>query len=52
MDGVYVINLDEYRDAGTHWIALFCHKKLSFILIILVLNMLDNKFKNLLGTKT
>ena len=25
-DGVYVINLDEYRDIGTHSIALFCKK--------------------------
>ena len=25
-DGVYVINLDEYADVGTHWIALFCKK--------------------------
>ena len=25
-DGVYVINLDEYADIGTHWIALFCRK--------------------------
>ena len=24
--GVYVINLDEYADVGTHWIALFCYK--------------------------
>ena len=22
--GAYVINLDEYADAGTHWAALFC----------------------------
>ena len=26
-DGTYVINLDEYADTGTHWIALFCKKK-------------------------
>ena len=26
-DGAYVINLDEYYDNGTHWIALFCKKK-------------------------
>ena len=26
-DGAYVINLDEYEDIGTHWIALFCKKK-------------------------
>ena len=25
-DGAYVINLDEYGDVGTHWIALFCRK--------------------------
>ena len=23
-DWAYVINLDEYVDVGTHWIALFC----------------------------
>ena len=26
-DGAYIINLDEYADVGTHWIALFCKKK-------------------------
>ena len=25
-DGVYVINLDEYADVGTHCIALFCNR--------------------------
>ena len=25
-DGAYVLNLDEYADVGTHWIALFCNK--------------------------
>ena len=25
-DEVYVINLDEYADVGTHWIALFCNR--------------------------
>ena len=24
--GAYVINLDEYGDVGTHWIALFCNR--------------------------
>ena len=23
-DGAYIINLDEYSNVGTHWIALFC----------------------------
>ena len=25
-DGAYVINLDEYADVDTHWIALFCNR--------------------------
>ena len=25
-DGGYVINLDEYADVGTHWVALFCKR--------------------------
>ena len=25
-DRPYVINLDEYADVGTHWIALFCNR--------------------------
>ena len=25
-DGAYIINFDEYADAGTHWIALFCKR--------------------------
>ena len=25
-DGVYLINLDEYANVGTHYIALFCKK--------------------------
>ena len=25
-DGAYVINLDEYADVGTYWIALFCQR--------------------------
>ena len=26
-NGAYVINLDEYRDIGTHWVALFVNNK-------------------------
>ena len=25
-DGAYVINLNEFADVGTHWIALFCRR--------------------------
>ena len=50
-DGAYVINLDEYADTGTHWIALFCKKMKLFILIVLVLNIFLKKLKNLLKIK-
>ena len=47
--GTYIINLDEYADAGTHWIALFCKKKMKlFISKVLVLNIFLKKSKNLL----
>ena len=26
-NGVYIINLDEYADVGTHWIALYANVK-------------------------
>ena len=51
-DGAYVINLDEYANVGTHWIALFCKKKVKlFISIVLVLNMFLKKLKNLSDIK-
>ena len=27
-NGAYVFNLDEYRDIGTHWVALYVNIKL------------------------
>ena len=46
-DGAYIINLDEYADVGTHWIALFCKKIKLFISIVLVLNIFLKKLKHL-----
>ena len=51
-DEAYVINLDEYANIGTHWIALFCKKMKLFISIVLVLNIFPKKLKNLLEIKT
>ena len=51
-DGAYVINLDEYADVGTHWIALFCKKMKLFISIVLVLSIFLKKLKNLSEIKT
>ena len=48
-DRAYVINLDEYKDVATHWIALFCKKKTKlFISIVLVFNIFLKKLKCLL----
>ena len=48
-DGAYIINLDQCSNVGTHWIALFCKKKMKlFISIVLVLNIFLTKLKNLL----
>ena len=50
--GAYVINLDEHKDTGTHWVALFCKKKKLFTLIALVLNIYLKKLKSLLEIET
>ena len=51
-DGAYLINLDEYADVSTHWIALFCNKNEFVYFNSLVLNMFLKKLKNLLEMKT
>ena len=47
-DGAYIINLDEYANVGTHWIALFCKKMKLFVSRVLVLNIFLKKLKILL----
>ena len=46
-DRAYIVNLDEYANVSTHWIALFCKKMKLFISIVLVLNIFQTKLKNL-----
>ena len=29
-DGAYVINLDEYSDIGTHWVALYVNNNVTY----------------------
>ena len=45
--GTYIINLDEYADVDTHWIALFFTEMKLFISIVFVLNIFQKKLKNL-----
>ena len=51
-DGAYVINLDEYADVGTSWIAFFCRRSEIVYSIVLVLNMFLKKLKYSLKIKT
>ena len=45
-DGANVINLDEFKSIGTHWIALHVNKNNQPILTALELNIFQKKFKN------
>ena len=47
-DGACIINLDEYADVGTHWIAFFCKKVKLLFSIALVLNIFVKELKNFL----
>ena len=51
-DGVYVINLDEHSDIGTHWIALYVQKNDVIFLIFLEYNMFQKKLRHLSVIKT
>ena len=47
----YVINLDEYADTGTHWIALFCKKYEVIYFDSFGVNIFLKKLKNILEIK-
>ena len=52
MDGAYIINLDEYTDVGTHWIALFWNKNGVVYFDSFGVEHIPKKIKNLLTIKT
>ena len=47
----YVINLEEYADTGTHWIALFCKKYEVIYFDSFGVNIFLKKLKNILEIK-
>ena len=47
-DGAYVINLDEHKDTGTHWVALLCKKKEIVYFDSFGVEHISKKLKNLL----
>ena len=50
-DGIYVINLDEYADVGTHWIALFCNRHEIFYFDSFDVEHVPEEIKELIGNK-
>ena len=51
-NGAYVINLDEYKDAGTHWIALFCKKNEIVYLDSFGFEHILEEIKEFIGNRT
>ena len=50
-DGSYVINLDEYTDVGTQWIALFCTRNEIAYFDSFGVEHVPEEFKELIGNK-
>ena len=50
-DGAYVINLDEYADVGTHWIAFYKRSEIVYCDSFGVEHV-PEEIKRLLGIKT
>ena len=48
-DGAYVINLDEYSDVGTNWIALFCNINEVVYFNSFGVEHVPEEIKNLIG---
>ena len=50
-DGAYVINLDEYVDVGTHWIALFCNRNEIVYFDSFGIEYIPEEIKEFIGNK-
>ena len=50
-DWTYVINLDEYVDVGTHWIALFCNRSDIVYFNSFVVEYVSEKIKEFIVNK-
>ena len=50
-DGAYIINLDEYADVGTHWIALFCNRNEIVYFDSFGVEHIPEEIKKLIGNK-
>ena len=50
-DGPYVINLDEYADEGTHWVALFCNRNEIFYFDSFRIEHVPEEIKEFVGNE-
>ena len=50
-DGAYVINLDEHKDTGIYWIALFCKKNEIVYFDSFGVEHIPEKIKEFIGNK-
>ena len=50
-DGAYVINLDEYSDIGTHWIALYVNTKTVTYFNSFGVEHIPKQIKNFINNK-
>ena len=50
-DAAYVINLDEYTDVGTHWVALFCTRNEIVYLDSFGVEHVPKEIKEFIGNK-
>ena len=50
-DGAYVINLDEYSDIGTHWVALYVNTKTVTYFDSFKIEHIPKEIKNFINNK-
>ena len=50
-NGAYVINLDEYRDIGTHWVALYVNNKTIIYFDSFGVEHIPNEIMKFIGNK-
>ena len=50
-NGAYVINLDEYRDIGTHWVALYVDNKTIIYFDSFGVEHIPNEIMKFIGNK-
>ena len=50
-NGAYVINIDEYHDIGTHWVALYMNKKTATYFDSFGVEHIPKEIKKFIGNK-